>query len=50
MHRGDIKVASNTDPAKGPTGTTFTVSLPRRRQEAVADALSSAAPVVGSVH
>lgn len=33
MHRGDIKVASNTDPAKGPTGTSFTVSLPRRRQE-----------------
>jgi signal transduction histidine kinase/Fe-S-cluster-containing hydrogenase component 2 len=33
MHRGDIKVASNTDPAKGPTGTSFTVSLPRRRQD-----------------
>ena len=25
MHRGDIKVTSNADPAKGPTGTTFTV-------------------------
>jgi signal transduction histidine kinase len=34
MHRGDIKVASNADPAKGPTGTTFTVVLPRRREEA----------------
>jgi two-component system NtrC family sensor kinase len=34
MHRGDIKVASNAEPAKGPTGTTFTVILPRRRQEA----------------
>lgn len=34
MHRGDIKVHSNADPAKGPTGTTFTVILPRRRQEA----------------
>jgi signal transduction histidine kinase len=33
MHRGDITVASNTDPAKGPTGTSFTVSLPRRRQD-----------------
>ena len=33
MHRGDIKVQSNTDPAKGPTGTTFTVSLPRHRQD-----------------
>ncbi len=34
MHRGDIKVASNADAAKGPTGTTFTVILPRRRAEA----------------
>ena len=33
MHRGDIKVKSNADPAKGPTGTTFTVVLPRRNQE-----------------
>ena len=33
MHRGDIKIKSNADPAKGPTGTTFTVVLPRRRQE-----------------
>ncbi len=30
MHRGDIQVQSNADPAAGPTGTTFTVSLPRR--------------------
>ncbi len=29
MHRGDIKVQSNADAAKGPTGTTFTVVLPR---------------------
>jgi len=34
MHRGDVKVASNADPAKGPTGTSFTVCLPRRRPEA----------------
>jgi signal transduction histidine kinase len=34
MHRGDIKVSSNADPATGPTGTTFTVILPRRRAEA----------------
>jgi signal transduction histidine kinase len=33
MHRGDIKVTSNIDPAKGPTGTSFTVSLPRRRPD-----------------
>jgi signal transduction histidine kinase len=28
MHSGNIRVESNTDPAAGPTGTTFTVSLP----------------------
>jgi iron only hydrogenase large subunit-like protein/nitrogen-specific signal transduction histidine kinase len=31
MHHGDIKVESNADAAAGPTGTTFTVTLPRRR-------------------
>lgn len=29
MHRGDIRAESNADPAKGPTGTTFTVTVPR---------------------
>ncbi|PKL45499.1 MAG: histidine kinase [Candidatus Riflebacteria bacterium HGW-Riflebacteria-1] len=29
MHSGDIKVESNADPTQGPTGTTFTVTLPR---------------------
>ena len=29
MHRGQISVESNADPAAGPTGTTFTVRLPR---------------------
>jgi len=33
MHRGDIKVESNADPAAGPTGTTFTVTVPRGLQE-----------------
>ena len=33
MHSGDIRVASNADPAAGPTGTTFTVRLPRVRGE-----------------
>ncbi len=34
MHRGDIRVASNDDPAQGPTGTTFVISIPRKgRQE-----------------
>jgi signal transduction histidine kinase/Fe-S-cluster-containing hydrogenase component 2 len=37
MHRGDIKVQSNADTAKGPTGTTFTVVLPRRREEPAAE-------------
>lgn len=29
MHRGKIDVSSNTDPAKGPTGTRFTIRIPR---------------------
>ena len=33
MHRGSIEVASNADPAAGPTGTTFTVILPRKGQK-----------------
>jgi len=33
MHRGDIAVESNADPAAGPTGTTFTVTLPRKGQQ-----------------
>ncbi|MEN6497354.1 MAG: ATP-binding protein, partial [Thermoguttaceae bacterium] len=32
MHCGDIRVQSNTNAAAGPTGTTFTVTLPRREQ------------------
>ncbi len=30
MHSGDIRVQSQADPAAGPTGSTFTVSLPRK--------------------
>jgi signal transduction histidine kinase len=30
MHRGQIDVKSNTDPEKGPTGTEFTIKLPRQ--------------------
>jgi signal transduction histidine kinase len=33
MHNGRIEVESNADPATGPTGTAFTVELPRRRPE-----------------
>ena len=29
MHSGDINVTSNSNPETGPTGTTFTVTLPR---------------------
>jgi iron only hydrogenase large subunit-like protein/nitrogen-specific signal transduction histidine kinase len=29
MHKGNIKVESNNDPAKGPTGTGFYVSIPK---------------------
>jgi nitrogen-specific signal transduction histidine kinase/ferredoxin len=31
MHKGDISVRSNADPAAGPTGTTFSITLPGRR-------------------
>jgi signal transduction histidine kinase len=50
MHRGDITVTSNADPAKGPTGTTFTVCLPRRRPEGQAGGLPASAPAMGGVH
>jgi len=33
MHRGSIDVVSNADAAAGPTGTTFTVTLPRKGQK-----------------
>lgn len=32
MHRGAITVESNDDPASGPTGTTFTVTIPRAQR------------------
>ncbi len=32
MHKGQITVESNTDPAKGPTGTSFKIVLPRRKE------------------
>ena len=37
MHRGNIRLKSNADLSAGPTGTTFTVTLPRfeRREESM---------------
>jgi nitrogen-specific signal transduction histidine kinase/iron only hydrogenase large subunit-like protein len=32
MHKGQITVESNTDTAKGPTGTKFKIVLPRRKE------------------
>jgi len=32
MHKGQITVVSNTDPAKGQTGTSFRIVLPRRKE------------------
>jgi signal transduction histidine kinase len=32
MHKGQITVESNADPTKGPTGTTFRIILPRRKE------------------
>jgi iron only hydrogenase large subunit-like protein len=31
MHKGDVIVKSNVDPLSGPTGTTFTITIPRNR-------------------
>jgi signal transduction histidine kinase len=46
MHRGQITVESNADPAAGPTGTTFTISLPRL--EAATDVPASLQEITGS--
>jgi iron only hydrogenase large subunit-like protein/nitrogen-specific signal transduction histidine kinase len=32
MHKGQITVESNTDPSRGPTGTSFKIILPRRKE------------------
>jgi signal transduction histidine kinase/iron only hydrogenase large subunit-like protein len=32
MHKGNINVTSNDDPLKGPTGTTFSVVIPRKTE------------------
>jgi len=32
MHKGKINVESNADPEKGPTGTNFKISIPRRNE------------------
>ncbi len=37
MHRGDLSVRSNTDAASGPTGTTFSIILPRRANNPAAN-------------
>ena len=31
MHKGDIRIASNADPAQGPTWTRFEVSVPHNQ-------------------
>ena len=38
MHHGDISMKSNTDADRAPTGTTFTVTLPRVRRRHTAEA------------
>jgi iron only hydrogenase large subunit-like protein/nitrogen-specific signal transduction histidine kinase len=32
MHRGQIVIESNADPAKGPTGTSFKITMPRKKE------------------
>jgi len=46
MHRGQITVESNADPAAGPTGTTFCISLPRYESET--DVPASLQEITGS--
>jgi signal transduction histidine kinase len=46
MHRGQITVDSNADPAAGPTGTTFCITLPR--YEAETDVPASLQEITGS--
>jgi len=46
MHRGQITVESNADRAAGPTGTTFSISLPRF--EAETDVPASLQEITGS--
>jgi iron only hydrogenase large subunit-like protein len=33
MHKGQVHVSSNDNPATGPTGTCFTISIPRNKDE-----------------
>ncbi|MBM3123166.1 MAG: HAMP domain-containing histidine kinase [Chloroflexi bacterium] len=44
MHRSQITVSSNADPQAGPTGTTFTIKLPRHESAAPVAAAGSAQP------
>jgi signal transduction histidine kinase/iron only hydrogenase large subunit-like protein len=44
VHRGNITVESNSDPAKGPTGSTFAVKLPRVAKDAGAIKMKTAEP------
>ncbi len=39
MHHGDIRLESNDDGALGPTGTTFTIRLPRKRRTQSSESL-----------
>jgi signal transduction histidine kinase len=33
MHQGKINLDSNADPNEGPTGTTFTISIPNKPEK-----------------
>lgn len=41
MHRGDIQVESNADSSSGPTGTTVTVTVPRRAERQQHESIGS---------
>ncbi len=45
MHRGNIKVESNNNPEKGPTGTTFYVTMPKKSGEKMKEAIDEQQPI-----
>jgi signal transduction histidine kinase len=44
MHRGDIRVTSNDDPTEWPTGTSFSVKLPRYGQKTCGEQFGTEQP------
>jgi two-component system NtrC family sensor kinase len=47
MHHGDVRLKSNADAGQGPTGTTFTITLPRKRRTPAPPATDPSAVMMG---